>query len=86
MNTKLPIGIDDFKSISNDCYYADKTLLIKDLIDMPTGSVILYTRPRRFGKSLNLSMIKSFFDINDSTLDYLKDKKYLKKEKNIPLK
>lgn len=58
----LPIGIDDFKEIiQKKYYYVDKTLLIKDLLDMG-GEVNLFTRPRRFGKTLNMSMLKYFFE------------------------
>ena len=58
----IPIGISDFKEIINeDYYYVDKTLLIKELHES-TGSVILIPRPRRFGKTLNLSMVKYFFE------------------------
>jgi hypothetical protein len=66
---KLPIGIDGFeKMIRNDFYYVDKTGLIIDLLNN-WGEVNLFTRPRRFGKSLNMSMLKSFFDIGcDKTL------------------
>ena len=59
-NLKLPIGIDDFEKLrKNDFYYIDKTGLIKDLLDN-WGEVNLFTRPRRFGKSLNMSMLQSF--------------------------
>ena len=60
---KLPVGIDDFRKIrENDYYYVDKTNLIRDIID--NGSeVTLFTRPRRFGKTLNMSMLKAFFEI-----------------------
>lgn len=58
----LPIGVDDFeKLITNDYYYVDKTLLIKELLDKK-GEVNLFTRPRRFGKTLNISMLKCFFE------------------------
>lgn len=58
----LPIGIDDFeKIISSDYYYVDKTLLIQELLDK-AAEVTLFTRPRRFGKTLNLSMLKYFFE------------------------
>lgn len=58
----LPIGVDDFeKLIQSNYYYIDKTLLIKELLDR-RGEVNLFTRPRRFGKSLNLSMLKCFFE------------------------
>ena len=60
---KLPIGIDGFEKIrTNDFYYADKTLFIKELLQN-WGEVNLFTRPRRFGKSLNMSMLKCFFEI-----------------------
>ena len=63
MNKKaLPIGIENFeKIIKEDYYYIDKTLLIKDLIDKKS-EVNLITRPRRFGKSLNISMLQYFFE------------------------
>lgn len=58
----LPIGIDDFKKIrTGNYFYIDKTLLIKELLDMK-GEVNLFTRPRRFGKTLNLSMLRYFFE------------------------
>lgn len=59
----MPIGIEDFeKVITNDFYYVDKTMLIKELL-LNWGEVNLFTRPRRFGKSLNISMLQSFFEI-----------------------
>ncbi|MDR1699932.1 MAG: ATP-binding protein [Lachnoclostridium sp.] len=59
----LPIGIEDFdEMISQGYFYIDKTLFIKDLIDN-MSKVSLFTRPRRFGKSLNISMLQHFFDI-----------------------
>lgn len=60
--TPLPIGIDDFKKMRiNGYYYTDKTWLIKELLDKK-GEVNLFTRPRRFGKTLNLSMLKYYFE------------------------
>ena len=62
MTKKLPIGIDGFEKIrTNDFYYVDKTLFIKELLQN-WGEVNLFTRPRRFGKSLNMSMLKCFFE------------------------
>ncbi|WP_027292500.1 AAA family ATPase [Robinsoniella sp. KNHs210] len=62
---KLPVGIDDFKKIIlQGYYYVDKTLLIKELIDLK-GEVNLFTRPRRFGKTLNMSMLQYFFEISE---------------------
>jgi len=58
----LPIGVDDFaKLIGGNYYYVDKTLFIKELLDMK-GEVNLFTRPRRFGKTLSLSMLQRFFE------------------------
>ena len=63
MRKKLPIGIDGFEKIrTNDFYYVDKTMFIKELLQN-WGEVNLFTRPRRFGKTLNMSMLKSFFEI-----------------------
>ena len=60
---KLPIGIENFEEFSaEDFYYVDKTLFIKELLQN-WGKVNLFTRPRRFGKSLNMSMLKCFFEI-----------------------
>lgn len=60
---KLPVGIDDFKKIrKGNFYYIDKTKLIEQLLDQ-WGEVNLFTRPRRFGKTLNMSMLQSFFEI-----------------------
>ena len=60
---KLPIGVENFeKLIQEDFYYVDKTELITDLLKN-WGEVNLFTRPRRFGKSLNMSMLKTFFEI-----------------------
>ena len=58
----LPIGVDDFKEIvEKEYYYVDKTLFIKELLDLK-GKINVFMRPRRFGKSLNLSMLKYFFE------------------------
>ena len=62
MKKKLPIGIEDFKEIiEKDCYYVDKTLFIKELLDN-SSKVRLFTRPRRFGKTLALSMLRYYFE------------------------
>ena len=67
----LPIGVDDFeKLITNDYYYVDKTLLIKELLDKK-GEVNLFTRPRRFGKTLNISMLKYFFEAAETSKSLL---------------
>ncbi len=61
---KLPIGIDNFEKLrSEDFYYVDKTGLIRELLHN-WGEVNLFTRPRRFGKTLNMSMLEHFFSID----------------------
>ena len=66
---KLPVGIDDFRKLrESHFYYVDKTRLIEQLL-LNWSEVTFFTRPRRFGKTLNMSMLKSFFDIGtDKTL------------------
>ena len=60
----IAIGTDDFKTIiDNNGLFIDKTLFIKEIID-DISAVLLFPRPRRFGKSLNMSMLKYYFDIN----------------------
>lgn len=62
MKKAIPIGVDDFaEMITNGYYYVDKTMLVKELLDLK-GKVNLFTRPRRFGKTLNLSMLQCFFE------------------------
>lgn len=62
MKKALPVGIEDFKKIiDKKYYYIDKTLFIKELLDNGSG-VSLFTRPRRFGKTLALSMLRYFFE------------------------
>ena len=73
----IPIGISDFKSFNDkNYYYVDKTLMIKDILD-DKALVTLFTRPRRFGKTLNLSMLKYFFEKTQE------DNSYLFKDLNI---
>lgn len=67
----LPIGVENFEDLrENEYYYVDKTLFIKELIDM-RGKVNLFTRPRRFGKTLNMSMLRYFFDRENPDSDEL---------------
>ena len=62
MKARLPMGIESFREIrTREYYYVDKTGLIKDLIEN-MGKVNLFTRPRRFGKTLIMSMLKCFFE------------------------
>ena len=63
MRKKLPVGIENFEEFSSeDFYYVDKTLFIKELLQN-WGKVNLFTRPRRFGKTLNMNMLKCFFEV-----------------------
>ncbi len=78
---KLPVGIENFEEIRrNQYYYIDKTKLIEQLFDS-LGKVSLFTRPRRFGKTLNMSMLKSFFEIG--TDPSLFDGLYISKNQNL---
>ncbi len=70
----LPIGISDYVRAQSEYYYVDKTLLIKDFLDQKP-LVSLFTRPRRFGKTLNMDMLRVFFEISDEdTSVYFRDK------------
>lgn len=70
----LPIGISDFKMAVEEYYYVDKTLLIRDFLDN-RPMVSLFTRPRRFGKTLNMDMLRVFFEkTEENTSKYFKDK------------
>lgn len=73
----LPIGIDDFEKVrKNEYYYVDKTLMIKDFIEMK-DEVALIARPRRFGKTLGMTMIREFFDITKDSRDIFKGLKIM---------
>ncbi|MBO4556577.1 MAG: AAA family ATPase, partial [Elusimicrobiales bacterium] len=76
LSRPLPIGISEFKKvIDNNCYYSDKTLLIKKLLDTK-AEAILFARPRRFGKTLNMTMLRTFFEKpldGKDTSHYFKD-------------
>lgn len=80
-NLKLPVGIDDFRKI-RECgfYYVDKTKLVEQLMQN-WGEVNLFTRPRRFGKTLNMSMLRSFFEIG--TDKSLFDGLYISRNKEL---
>lgn len=80
-NMKLPVGIDQFdKLIKSGFYYVDKTRLIEQLLQN-WGEVNLFTRPRRFGKTLNMSMLKSFFEIGTDKI--LFDQLYIAANKEL---
>lgn len=92
MYKSIAIGTDDFKEIiDGDNLYIDKTLFIKDIIDN-TDKIILFPRPRRFGKTLNMSMLSYYFDINLNSKKLFKeleiskcDKKYLNEMNKYPI-
>ncbi len=70
----LPIGVSDFKAATTNYYYADKTLMIRDFLDTKP-MVSLFTRPRRFGKTLNMDMLRVFFEkTSEDTSKYFRDK------------
>ena len=92
MNKKLPIGYDNFKEvIEKDLYYVDKTHIIEELLDNK-NKVVLFPRPRRFGKTLLLSMLENFFNIekkkdNKRLFDnlYIKNSKYYNNLSSYPV-
>ena len=65
----LPIGISDYRLASSSYYYIDKTMMIKDFID-ERPMVSLFTRPRRFGKTLNMDMLRVFFEKTENAYEY----------------
>jgi len=83
---KIALGKSNYKDIiDNECLYVDKTLLIKELMDLGSG-VVLIPRPRRFGKTLNLSTLKYFFEKTEMDHSYLfVDKQIWKEEKYRPM-
>ena len=88
----LPIGIDDFKTIiEEDYYYADKTEMIESLLD-DGAKVTLFTRPRRFGKTLNMSMLNYFFNLKNKEENrklfenlYISKSKYMNQQGEYPV-
>ncbi|MFH1644235.1 MAG: AAA family ATPase [bacterium] len=80
MKKKLPVGISDFeKLISNNYYFVDKSLFIKEVLDSGAAATLI-PRPRRFGKTLNLSMLKYFFEKQEKTKKHLFDNLAISKE------
>lgn len=73
MVKNIPLGVENFIEACNS-YYVDKTMIIKDIIDNCLGRPLLITRPRRFGKSLMISMLESFFTIKADNLNYFLNK------------
>ena len=89
---RLAIGIDDFrKIIKEDCYYVDKTKFMEAVLE-DASNVKLFTRPRRFGKTLNMSMLKYFFDIQQKEENrklfndlYIKNSEYISEQGKYPI-
>ena len=89
---KIPIGINDFKTlIENNYYYIDKTKHIEDILN-DGSEVTLFTRPRRFGKTLNMSMLKYFFNIENKEENkklfsnlYIEKSKYISEQGKYPV-
>ena len=70
MAIQMAVGIEDFEAIiKSGQYYVDKTELLYDLVEKTGNEVTLFTRPRRFGKTLNMSMMQCFFDITRDSRD-----------------
>ncbi len=81
--SKLPIGLSDFQEmIERDYYYIDKSLFLKELMD-DGSKILLIPRPRRFGKTLNMSMIQNFFQKSEESKKYLFEDLKINKEKDI---
>ncbi len=71
-----PLGIEFYETVATDCYYVDKTGLLESIVAYPSGTCLLFTRPRRFGKTLMLSMLQSFFEKSSKDKSiYFQDKK-----------
>lgn len=78
----IPIGISEFEKIrKNDYYYVDKTELIQALVKTEPAEIKLFTRPRRFGKTLVMSMLASFFDIRRDSKDLFEGLKIAEDQK-----
>lgn len=83
MNLKLPVGISDFQKIrQNNYYYIDKTKLIKEILEKSMAEVTLITRPRRFGKTIGMSMLSCFFDIRKDSKELFRNLE-ISKDQNL---
>ena len=81
VNLKIPVGISDFEKIrKNDYYFVDKSGLIEELLNTESNEITLITRPRRFGKTLGMSMLASFFDIRRDSSELFQGLKISQKE------
>ena len=83
MDLKLPVGISDFQKIrQNHYYYIDKTKLIKEILEKSMAEVTLITRPRRFGKTIGMSMLSYFFDIRKDSKELFRNLE-ISKDQNL---
>lgn len=79
VDLNIPVGVSDFEKLrENNYYYIDKTGFISKLLQTKSAEVTLITRPRRFGKTLGMRMLASFFDIRKTAEPYLKGWKFPK--------
>ncbi|WP_289731693.1 AAA family ATPase, partial [Thomasclavelia cocleata] len=77
MRKRIPVGLKDYEKLKSENYYVvDKTLMIKDFLEQG-NEVTLITRPRRFGKTINMSMMAEFFDITKDSKELFKDTKIM---------
>ncbi|WP_289811697.1 AAA family ATPase, partial [Thomasclavelia cocleata] len=77
MRKRIPVGLKDYEKLKRENYYVvDKTLMIKDFLEQG-NEVTLITRPRRFGKTINMSMMAEFFDITKDSKELFKDTKIM---------
>lgn len=84
INLKIPVGISDFEKIrKNQYYFVDKSGLIEELLNTESNEVTLITRPRRFGKTLGMSMLASFFDIRRDSSELFRGLKNFPKGRTV---
>lgn len=77
----IPVGVSDFAELrSNGYYYVDKSGLIREMLTSSAAKVTLITRPRRFGKTLGMSMLENFFNIRKNSENYLRIWKFQETE------
>lgn len=78
----IPFSVESYKALVSRCFYVDKTLFIKEIWEAPGAKVKLFTRPRRFGKTLTMNMVKTFFEkTKEDNSTYFVDKLIWKEEK-----
>ena len=84
ISMNIPVGVSDFVEIRrNGYYYIDKTALIAELLKTTGTKVTLITRPRRFGKTLGMSMLENFFDIRKSSEEMFQGLEIAKKQRTL---